>query len=124
MIITELKVTAYTRSDRKVCAFVTMTFDNMIAVERIRLIRKEDRLFLAMPNGKKPDTGEYYDFVFPINASVREALENITFSAYNYLVENNLYKVIFKCEASERDSIFDQSLDDFVIFKEVAEINQ
>lgn len=124
MLITELKVTAYTRNDRKVCAFVTMTFDNMLAVERIRLIKNEDRLFLAMPNGKKPETGEYYDFVFPINAQVREAFENLTFGAYNYLTQNKLYKVIFKLANEDRENIFDQSLDDFEIFKAIEELNQ
>ena len=124
MTISEFKITAYSKNDNKVCAFVTMTFDAMIAVERIRIINNGEKLFLAMPNGKRADTGEHYDYVFPINAQVREALENLAFSAYHYLKENTLYKVIYKLANTSRDSLFDLSLDDFEIFKAVEELNK
>lgn len=124
MLVSELKITGYRKNDHKVRAFLSITFDGMLAVERVRLVDNGERLFIAMPNGKKADTGEYYDYVFPVSAQVREAIENLALDAYNYLIENKKYKVIYKYADCGRESLLDQSLDDFEIFAEVDDINQ
>jgi len=62
-------------------AVVSVTFDNAIVVHDIKIIDGQEKLFIAMPSRKTPD-GEFKDIAHPINAQVREYLENAILEKY------------------------------------------
>ena len=51
-------------------AVVSVTFDNEFVVHDIKVIEREDSLFIAMPSRKTAD-GEFRDIAHPINAETR-----------------------------------------------------
>ncbi len=53
MKITKINLSMLPAGSVPVCAYGTVTFDNQLAVHDLRIIRKEDRLFVAMPNRKR-----------------------------------------------------------------------
>ncbi len=62
-------------------AVVSVTFDNAIVVHDIKIIEGQDKLFIAMPSRKTAD-GEFKDIAHPINAQMREYLENAILAKY------------------------------------------
>ena len=62
-------------------AFVSVTFDNELAVHDLKVIDGPDRLFVAMPSRKMPD-GSFRDIVHPINADMRRTLEQAVLEKY------------------------------------------
>ena len=74
MEITEIRIAL--RSDDKLKAFVSVTFDDAFVVRGMKIIEgKEGHLFVAMPSRKKPD-GTYQDVAHPINVEFRQFLED------------------------------------------------
>jgi stage V sporulation protein G len=77
--ITEIRVTL--RSEDKLKAFVTVTFDRCFAVRNMKIVQGEEGLMLCMPSRKLPD-GTFKDVAHPINAEFRTYLEKKIFIAY------------------------------------------
>lgn len=74
MQITEIRIAL--RSDDKLKAFVSVTFDDAFVVRGMKIIEgKDGHLFVAMPSRKKPD-GTYQDVAHPINVDFRQFLED------------------------------------------------
>jgi len=72
--ITEIRIAL--RSDDKLKAFVSVTFDDAFVVRGMKIIEgKDGHLFVAMPSRKKPD-GTYQDVAHPINVDFRQFLED------------------------------------------------
>lgn len=70
-------------------AVVSVTFDNAFVVHDIKVIEGQDKLFIAMPSRKTPD-GEFKDITHPINAEMREYLQNSILDKYeSTLVEES-----------------------------------
>lgn len=80
MEITDMKITKV--EDKCLRAFVSVTFDNELAVHNIRIVEVDGKLLLSMPN-KKSSSGEYKDYVHPINKEFRARLTEQIVSAYN-----------------------------------------
>ena len=55
-------------------AVVSLTFDNALALHDVKVINARDKFFVVMPSRKNPD-GTYRDIVHPINAEMRQTLE-------------------------------------------------
>ena len=68
-------------SDGRMKAVVSVTFDSAFVVHDIKVIEGQDKLFVAMPSRKTPD-GEFKDIAHPINAEMRELLQNAIISKY------------------------------------------
>lgn len=68
-------------NDGRLRAVVSFTIDNAVAVHDIRLIRGEDRLFVAMPS-RRDDEGRYRDIIHPIHSDVRNEIEQLIISEY------------------------------------------
>ena len=71
--------------DGKMKAVASVTFDNEFVVHDIKVIESHNGLFIAMPSRKTPD-GEFKDIAHPINAEVRERLQNAILEKYENIV--------------------------------------
>ena len=67
--------------DDKMKAVVSVTFDNSFVVHDIKIIKGDERLFIAMPSRRTPDN-EYKDIAHPINIETRELLQNRILEKY------------------------------------------
>ncbi|MDP4108859.1 MAG: septation regulator SpoVG [Bacillota bacterium] len=85
MKITDIKLRAI-EDDAKLKAIVSVTFDDALAVHDIKIIAGQDKFFLAMPSKKMPD-GTYRDIVHPINAGMREEIEQAVIERYKASVQ-------------------------------------
>jgi len=80
MQITDIKVRKINKTG-KMKAVVSVTFDNEFVVHDIKVIEKDDALFIAMPSRKTAE-GEFKDIAHPINAKTRAMLQTAVISAY------------------------------------------
>ena len=80
MEITEVCV--HLRSEDKLKAFATVTFDNCFVVRNMKIISGNKNLILCMPSRKLPD-GTYKDVAHPINMEFRKVLEDKVIACYN-----------------------------------------
>ncbi|MBK8870092.1 MAG: septation protein SpoVG family protein [Elusimicrobia bacterium] len=79
MEITEIRVML--RTEDKLKAFVTVTFDKCFAVRNMKIVEGENGPMLCMPSRKLAD-GSFKDVAHPINAEFRSYLEERIFQAY------------------------------------------
>ena len=70
-------------------AIVSVTFDDMFAVHDIKVIESGTKVFIAMPSRKTPE-GEFRDVAHPINAVMRENLNNAILEKYYEHKEKNV----------------------------------
>lgn len=80
MTITDIKVRKI-NAEGRMKAVVSVTFDDAFVVHDIKVIEGQEKLFIAMPSRKTPD-GEFKDIAHPINAEMRELLQNMILSKY------------------------------------------
>ena len=80
MEITDIRIRQMSQ-EAKMKAVVSVTFDNCFVVHDIKIIEGQDKLFIAMPSRKTPD-GEFKDIAHPINAEMRELLQNMILAKY------------------------------------------
>lgn len=80
MEITEIRV--HLRSEDKLKAFATVTFDNCFVVRNMKIISGNKNLILCMPSRKLPD-GTYKDIAHPINVEFRKVLEDRVIACYH-----------------------------------------
>jgi stage V sporulation protein G len=83
--ITDIKIRKL-QEEGRMRAVVSVTFDDSLVVHDIKVIEGPGRYFLAMPSRKMPD-GTYRDIVHPINAQVREMLEESILQLYRQELE-------------------------------------
>lgn len=79
MEITEIRV--YLRTEDKLRAFVTVTFDRCFVVRNLKVIDSDKGLILCMPSRKMPD-GSFKDVAHPITVEFRANLEKKVFACY------------------------------------------
>ncbi len=80
MEITDIKVRKI-NAEGRMKAVVSVTFDDAFVVHDIKVIEGQEKLFIAMPSRKTPD-GEFKDIAHPINAEMRESLQNLILAKY------------------------------------------
>ena len=68
-------------SENRMKAVASVTFDNEFVIHDIKVIESQNGLFIAMPSRKTPD-GEFKDIAHPINAQMRQYLENAILEKY------------------------------------------
>ena len=84
MQITDIKFRKlYTEGRMK--AIISVTFDDCFVVHDIKIIEKQDRLFVAMPSRKTAD-GEFKDTAHPINEKMRDIVEGSILGEYTKLL--------------------------------------
>lgn len=85
MTITDIKIRKLFDNDGPMKAIASVTFDDALAVHDVKVIFARERYFIVMPCKKNPD-GTYRDIVHPINAEVRQALEEAVIGKYHEAV--------------------------------------
>ncbi len=80
MQITDIKVRKI-NAEGRMKAVVSVTFDDAFVVHDIKVIEGHEKLFIAMPSRKTPD-GEFKDIAHPINAEMRELLQDMILAKY------------------------------------------
>ena len=81
MEITELRV-------RKIIgggalkAYASIVFDNCLAVHNLKVIQKNEDLFVSMPSRKSPD-GKYWDIFHPTNQEFRTYIQDAILGDFN-----------------------------------------
>lgn len=80
MQITDIKVRKI-NAEGRMKAVVSATFDDCFVVHDIKVIEGQEKLFIAMPSRKTPD-GEFKDIAHPINAEMREQLQEMILAKY------------------------------------------
>ena len=84
MNITDVRVRKVTK-EGKMKAVVSITIDDEFVVHDIKVIEGEKGLFIAMPSRRSGD-GEYRDIAHPINAEMRQVVEDAVLKAYHETV--------------------------------------
>ena len=82
MQITSVRVHKTEKENSRMKGIATVVIDNSFAIHDIRIIEKDDHLFIAMPS-RKTATGEYKDIAHPINHDVRKLFEDAILEEYN-----------------------------------------
>jgi len=85
MEITDVRVRKVNK-EGKMKAVISVTFDNEFVVHDIKVIEREQGLFIAMPSRKSAD-GEFRDIAHPINGVTREKIQNAILEKYAIAVE-------------------------------------
>jgi len=81
MEITSIRIYRKDKEGSNLKAVASVILDDCFAVHGIKVIEKDDRLFLSMPNRKVAD-GEYKDVAHPLNAETRKIFEDKILAAY------------------------------------------
>ena len=81
MNITDVRVRKITNEGKMKC-IVSITFDNLFVVHDIKVIEGHNGLFIAMPS-RKVWEGNFRDISHPINAELRQVLEDAVLKAYH-----------------------------------------
>ncbi|MNP67472.1 putative septation protein SpoVG [compost metagenome] len=81
MQITDVRVRKVT-SQNRMKAIASVTFDDVFVIHDIKVIEKDEGLFIAMPSKKIPN-GEFKDIAHPLNSETRELLKNAILEKYN-----------------------------------------
>lgn len=101
MEITDIRIRKL-KTEGKMRAVVSVTFDECFVVHDIKVIDGEKGLFVAMPS-RRIGEGRYRDIAHPINTETRNWIEQEVFSVYEKAlaeeqaqdevkVEENLYE--------------------------------
>ena len=85
MEITDVRVRKVNK-EGKMKAVISVTFDNEFVVHDIKVIEREQGLFIAMPSRKSAD-GEFRDIAHPINSQTRETIQQIILDKYRMETE-------------------------------------
>ena len=84
MTITDVRIRKIA-TEGKMKAIVSVTFDNEFVVHDIKVIEGQNGLFIAMPS-RKVGEGNFRDIAHPINAEMRQVLEEAVLKAYHEAV--------------------------------------
>ena len=84
MQITEIRV--HLRTEERLKAFATVTFDNSFVVRNMKVINGNKGPIVCMPSRKMPD-GTHKDIVHPITNEFRRYIEEAIIKAYNQELE-------------------------------------
>ena len=82
MRITSVKVKKIEEKNSRLVGVVTAVIDKVFMIEDIKIIKGDEKLFLAMPSQKMPD-GSYKDIAHPLNADCRKLFEDAILTEYD-----------------------------------------
>lgn len=80
MTISNIKVRKLL-DDSRLKGIVSLTLDDAVAVHDIKIVRGDERLFVAMPS-RKDDSGVFRDIIHPISKEARLEIEEKILDAY------------------------------------------
>ncbi|MCD4691094.1 septation regulator SpoVG [bacterium] len=74
------------RTEDRLKAFVSITFDNAFVVRGLKVIEGNTGLFVAMPSRRRKD-GEFRDIAHPINNETRDMIETAVMKEFERQLE-------------------------------------
>ena len=90
MKITHVKINLMSNQE-PLKAFVSITFDECFVVHDLRIIKTQDKTFVAMPSKKIRDGNRqvdtYKDIAHPINSEMRDLIEQTVLEKYKEAVQ-------------------------------------
>ena len=110
MQITEVRLTL--RTEDRLKAFVSITFDDAFVVRGLKVIEGNTGLFVAMPSRRRKD-GEFRDIAHPINNETRDMIEKAVLDEYARqleLVERG--EMVVQPGIPERELVLAEDFDD------------
>ena len=125
MLITEFSIRKV-EADNHLIAIGNLTIDDIFAIHDIKIIKKNEHVFLAMPSKQMKD-GTFKDIVHPISSDAREVIERILIVGSEVLLDDTEnYKLKFKIkEESINKSFFDITMKDYeLVYNDYQENNQ
>ena len=88
MEVTSVKIQRIIQEPKKMLvAVASVIIDGMLVINDIRILKSEEKMFIAMPS-RQLDDGVYRDMVHPINKEGRRILEEAVLNAYSLYMEN------------------------------------
>ena len=114
MKITSLRIRALKNTGNKMVGLVSITLCDMIAIHDIKILNNQGQLFLAMPS-RTTKAGTFKDIVHPINATVREIIEKISFGAYQKCINENIWTAQYDINPDFQGILTEQSIEDFLL---------
>lgn len=82
LVITEVRVRAFRgRPDEILKAFATITLNDCFAVHNLKVIEREDGLFVSMP-ARRNREGRFSDIAHPIHKPFRDYMESVVLTEY------------------------------------------
>ncbi len=111
MIISAFHISRVSNNN-SIVAVADITLNNNFVINSIRLLQKEDKLFMAMPR-KKNLNGNYQDIAFPVNQSVRTAIEGLLFAGYQQVIREEKQNLYFYLSERNKNLIQLQLFNDF-----------
>ena len=89
--ITDVKITLKTNQE-PLKAFASITFEECFVIHDLRIIKKDERIFVAMPSKKinhsYQNQSYYKDIAHPINKTMREFIENTVLKEYKRIIKD------------------------------------
>lgn len=82
MKITSVKVKKINEENSRLVGAASVVIDKEFIIKDIKIIKVDNRLFLAMPSQKMPD-GSYSDIAHPLNAECRKSFEDAILTEYD-----------------------------------------
>ena len=82
MKITSVNVRITEKENSRMKGIASIIIDDCFAVHDIRIIEGNEGLFIAMPS-RKVGEGNFRDIAHPINAEMRQVLEDAVLKAYH-----------------------------------------
>lgn len=122
MLITAIQIRRTENSGTKMRGIASINLDNMVVIHDIKVLEADGKAFLAMPS-KKTKVGTFKDMVHPINASVREAFETLIIGGYEKAEKDGYSKIDLIYNATEKNDLTEQTVDDFTIQDETSTIS-
>lgn len=112
MIINTIKIKCLENTGNKMVGLCSLTFDGLVAVHGIKILKKDDRMFLAMPS-RRTNAGTFKDIFHPISTEPREKIEQIIFDLYEWMLKRRILNQEFQYIDSECCSFLEQMSDRF-----------
>lgn len=78
MIITEVRISI--SDDKKIKAYVSITFDDILVVHGIKILDGKKGIFVAMPSKRSGE--KFKDLVHPLNTEFRKQIQDKILSEY------------------------------------------
>ena len=89
--ITDVKINLKTNQE-PLKAFASITFEECFVIHDLRIIKNDEKIFVAMPskkiNNPHQNQSYYKDIAHPINKTMREFIEKTVLEEYKKIITN------------------------------------
>lgn len=75
-------------NDHKLKAYVSIIIDSCFAIHDLKIIQKDNKMFVAMPSKKIKKQDLFKDIAHPLDSATRNELESIIFNEYKQMTES------------------------------------